>query len=97
MILTISSPDATLANLSPSSSALEKTAAAPAIGDQINKITAAITSTTSEINALPHVSATKAKRFSNSVEVQEVEKRQVGAIAVAALLGLIIVESWAQD
>ncbi|EHK96487.1 hypothetical protein GLAREA_10821 [Glarea lozoyensis ATCC 20868] len=84
--------NATLANLSPSSSALEKTAAVPVIGDQISKITAAITSTTSNINALPHVTE---KRSITAVGAPEVEKRQIGAIAVAALLGLIIVEIFA--
>jgi hypothetical protein len=83
--------DATLATLSPSSSVLEKTAAVPKIGEQINLITAAITSTTAEINALPHVNST-----GEPTEIPNVkEKRQVGAIAVAALLGLIIVEIFA--
>jgi hypothetical protein len=84
-------PDATLATLSPSSSVLEKTAAVPKIGEQINLITAAITSTTAEINALPHVNSTDGPTEIPNVK----EKRQVGAIAIAALLGLIIVEIFA--
>jgi hypothetical protein len=92
-------PDATLAPLSASSNILEKTAATAQVGTQITLITAAITSTTNEINALPHVSATPEKRAVvaktdvEDLEAQPKEKRQL--IAVGALLALIIVEIFA--
>ncbi|KAH4821215.1 hypothetical protein HBI23_046780 [Parastagonospora nodorum] len=87
--------NATLATLSPSSSILEKTAAAPLVGEQISKITAAITSTAGEIKALPPVTGGEPTTISSTSPSTTVEKRQVGAIAVAALLGLIIVEIFA--
>jgi hypothetical protein len=92
--------DATLATLSPSSNLLEKTAAIPKVGAQINLITAAITSTTSEIRQLAPANAT-APTEKRSVLTTELvdsapeEKRQVAAIAVGALLALIIVEIFA--
>ncbi|KAJ4403018.1 hypothetical protein N0V91_006764 [Didymella pomorum] len=87
--------NATLAPLSASSGLLEKTAATAEVGAQINKITAAVTSTTNEIKALPPVNSTTEKR---SIEIDEVinaqpEKRQL--IAVSAILALIIVEIFA--
>ncbi|QRC96913.1 hypothetical protein JI435_017960 [Parastagonospora nodorum SN15] len=93
-ILTTRSSDATLATLSPSSSILEKTAAAPLVGEQISKITAAITSTAGEIKALPPVTGGEPTTITTT-STSPTEKRQVGAIAVAALLGLIIVEIFA--
>ncbi|EAT91445.2 hypothetical protein HBH56_085690 [Parastagonospora nodorum] len=86
--------NATLATLSPSSSILEKTAAAPLVGEQISKITAAITSTAGEIKALPPVTGGEPTTITTT-STSPTEKRQVGAIAVAALLGLIIVEIFA--
>jgi hypothetical protein len=92
--------DATLAPLSPSSNIIDKTAATAKVGAQINLITAAITSTTNEIAALPHVNATKRSLDSSIdsvstdlIESPKHEKRQL--IAVAALLSLIIVEIFA--
>jgi hypothetical protein len=41
---------------------LDKTAATAQVGAQINLITAAITSTTSKISALPHENAPESKR-----------------------------------
>jgi hypothetical protein len=89
--------DATLAPLSPSSNILDKTAATAQVGAQINLITAAITSTTSKISALPHENAPESKRtdLALSSPTANNEKRQIGAIAIAALLGLIIVEIFA--
>jgi hypothetical protein len=90
--------NATLAPLSTSSSILEKTAAIPQVGEQLNKITAAITSTTSEIRELAPANATQPmvpangneKRSSTDVDAsQPKEKRQL--IAVGALLAFIIV------
>ena len=83
----------TLATLSPSSSLLDKTAAAPLIGEQIAKITAAITATAGDIKALPPVTGGEPQVINSTSS--PVAKRQVGAIAVAALLGLIIVEIFA--
>ncbi|OSS47928.1 hypothetical protein B5807_06405 [Epicoccum nigrum] len=91
--------NATLAPLSPSSGLLEKTAATAEVGAQLNLITAAITSTTNEISALPHVNASDTKRSidivtdNDFVTAPPKEKRQL--IAVGALLGLIIVEIFA--
>lgn len=91
--------DATLAPLSPSSGLIEKTAATAEVGAQLNLITAAVTSTTNQISALPHVNATETKRSindvtdRNSAAAQPKEKRQL--IAIGALLGLIIVEIFA--
>ncbi|KAF3050858.1 hypothetical protein E8E11_009736 [Didymella keratinophila] len=87
--------NATLAPLSASSGLLEKTAATAEVGAQINKITAAVTSTTNEIKQLPPVNSTTEKR---SIEIDEEinaqpEKRQL--IAVSAILALIIVEIFA--
>jgi hypothetical protein len=85
--------------LSPSSGLLEKTAATAEVGAQLNLITAAITSTTNEISALPHVNASDTKRSidivtdNDFVTAPPKEKRQL--IAVGALLGLIIVEIFA--
>jgi hypothetical protein len=73
---------------------LDKTAATAQVGAQINLITAAITSTTSKISALPHENAPESKRTDLIISTS-VEKRQIGAIAIAALLGLIIVEIFA--
>jgi hypothetical protein len=97
LVLTVS--DATLAPLSSSSGLLEKTAATAQVGTQINLITAAITATTNEINALPHVNSSSTKRSVVAdtdvadIESQPKEKRQL--IAVGALLALIIVEIFA--
>lgn len=97
-VLTFS--DATLAPLSPSSGLLEKTAATAEVGAQLNLITAAVTATTNEISALPHVNASETKRSLDvntdidfEITAQPKEKRQL--IAVGALLGLIIIEIFA--
>ena len=85
--------------MSPSSGLLEKTAATAEVGAQLNLITAAVTSTTNEISALPHANTSETKRSidivtdNNLVAAQPKEKRQL--IAVGALLGLIIVEIFA--
>jgi hypothetical protein len=85
--------------LSPSSNILDKTAATAQVGAQINLITAAITSTTSKISALPHEDASGIEKRATSTDLisapADNEKRQIGAIAIAALLGLIIVEVFA--
>jgi hypothetical protein len=85
--------DATLVPLSPSSNLLVKSAATAQVGAQNNLITAAITSPLNQISALPHVNASKFKRSL----IEQPEKRQVGAIAIAiaALLGLIVVKIFA--
>lgn len=79
-------PDATLAPLTPSSSLLDKTAATAQIGTQLNLITAAVTSTTNEIKALPATTTPTTQRG------EVVEKRQDFLIGVAAILSLIIIE-----
>lgn len=83
----LTSPDATIAPLSVSSNLIEKTAATVEVGAQINRITAAITSTTNEIKALPPVAA--------DTGTEPVEKRQIAGLAVGVLLSLIIVEIFA--
>ncbi|CAO2647787.1 Nn.00g087090.m01.CDS01 [Neocucurbitaria sp. VM-36] len=93
--------NATLAPLSVSSSAIDKTAATAQVGAQIDLITAAVTATTNDIKALPPASTTKRSIDSDTVvdtevigiESQPKEKRQL--IAVGALLALIIVEIFA--
>ena len=96
--------DATLAPLSASSSLLEKTAAIPKVGEQLNKITAAITDSTTQIRDLapanatqPMVPAEDNQKRSTSTDLVDVsqpkEKRQL--IAAGALLALIIVEIFA--
>lgn len=92
--------DATLASLTPSSPLLEKTAAVPQVGAQINKITSAVQSTTSEVRDLAPANATQPssdgeeeKRSSVKVEPKKTVKRQL--IAISALLSLIIVEIFA--
>ncbi|KAG9187613.1 hypothetical protein G6011_05484 [Alternaria panax] len=94
--------NATLAPLSPSSSLLDKTAAVLEVGEQLSKITAALTSATSEIRDLAPANATQPmvpadgneKRSSTDLDVsQPMEKRQL--IAAGALLALIIVEIFA--
>lgn len=91
----LSRSDTTLATLSPSSSLLEKTAAIPQVGAQLNLITAAITSTTTEINALPHAdnSTPPVEIDSEPASPQFIQKRQL--VTVGVLLGLIIVEIFA--
>ncbi|KAI4675623.1 uncharacterized protein J4E88_007656 [Alternaria novae-zelandiae] len=96
--------NATLAPLSASSSLLEKTAAIPKVGEQLNKITAAITDSTTQIRDLapanatqPMVPAEDNQKRSTSTDLVDVsqpkEKRQL--IAAGALLALIIVEIFA--
>ncbi|KAI4707309.1 hypothetical protein J4E89_007835 [Alternaria sp. Ai002NY15] len=96
--------NATLAPLSTSSSLLEKTAAIPKVGEQLNKITAAITDSTTQIRDLapanatqPMVPAEDNQKRSTSTDLVDVsqpkEKRQL--IAAGALLALIIVEIFA--
>lgn len=94
----LTNSDATLAPLSPSSGLLEKTAATAEVGAQLNLITAAITSTTREISALPPVNGSATKRFVDTevdleIVAEPKEKRQL--VTVTALLGLIIVEIFA--
>jgi lysozyme family protein len=85
--------DATLATLTPSSSIIEKTAAIPKVGQQLNSITKAITDTTSSINSLAASNASESeKRGIDSLD-HPVEKRQVDTVTV--LLTLIIVEIFA--
>lgn len=79
--------DATLAPLSPASEIIAKTAATAQVGAQINKITAAVSSTTNEIKALPPATA-------DDITLESVEKRQIG-LTVGVLLSLIIVEIFA--
>ncbi|KAI4637361.1 hypothetical protein J4E83_000177 [Alternaria metachromatica] len=96
--------NATLAPLSASSSLLDKTAAIPKVGEQLNKITAAITASTTQIRDLapanatqPMVPAEDNQKRSTSTDLVDVsqpkEKRQL--IAAGALLALIIVEIFA--
>ncbi|KAI4654021.1 hypothetical protein J4E93_001789 [Alternaria ventricosa] len=96
--------NATLAPLSTSSSLLDKTAAIPKVGEQLNKITAAITDSTTQIRDLapanatqPMVPAEDNQKRSTSTDLVDVsqpkEKRQL--IAAGALLALIIVEIFA--
>lgn len=85
------STDATLATLTPSSSILDKTAAVPKVGGNLNSIAKAITDTTNSINDLApaNTSAESVKRDIEAV-THPVEKRQVDTATV--LLTLIIVE-----
>ncbi|KAH7411724.1 hypothetical protein DE146DRAFT_627763 [Phaeosphaeria sp. MPI-PUGE-AT-0046c] len=87
--------NATLAPLSPSSSLLEKAAAIPQVGAQLTLITAAITSTTAEINGLPHAdnSTPAVEIASEPASPESIQKRQL--VTVGVLLGLIIVEIFA--
>lgn len=94
--LTLTLSDSTLAPLSAASPLLEKTVATAEVGAQINLITAAIASTTSEINKLPRANSTVTERSIDTdldVDSQPKQKRQL--VAVGALLGLIIVEIFA--
>lgn len=85
--------DATLATLTPSSSIIEKTAAIPKVGQQLNSITKAITDTTSSINSLAASNASESEKRSIDSLDHPVEKRQVDTVTV--LLTLIIVEIFA--
>jgi hypothetical protein len=85
------STDATLANLTPSSSLIDKAAAIPKVGESLNSIARAITDTTSSINDL--AASSKAEKRSIDAISHPVEKRQVETATV--LLTLIIIEIFA--
>ncbi|KAF1936339.1 hypothetical protein EJ02DRAFT_414200 [Clathrospora elynae] len=94
--------NATLAPLSLSTPLLEKIAATAQVGKQINLITAALTSTTNNIKALPHATSSNSTKRAAGIEIDIIdvdigsaprEKRQL--IAVGALLSCIIVEIFA--
>ena len=88
--------DATLAPLSPSSSAEEKAAAVPEVGAQINLITAAVTATTNDLKALsPATKRRSVISMRTGVESSSLEKRQDVVTAVTALLAIILLEIFA--
>ncbi|KAI8931453.1 hypothetical protein NX059_011780 [Plenodomus lindquistii] len=85
--------NATLTTLTPTSPLIDKTAAIPKVGENLNAITKAITSTTSEMNSLAALSNNNGSTAEKRNDKHPIEKRQIDAVTV--LLTLIIVEIFA--